>query len=474
MSAFRQLGPLWRKAPLGRDAHIPNLAGLGAPSRAGATGKSKKAGGSVLRGGAQVHEHYLRNGMQVLMLERHSDPVVAALMFYRVGSRDESDRESGISHFLEHMMFKGSKRFGKGEVDRLTAELGGHNNAFTSNDHTAYWFELAADRWEMALEIEADRMCNLKLHPLEFEAEKAVVLDELSMGEDDPWRVLARRVQALIFKRHAYRNPIIGYADTLRNMTADDMHRFYRKWYRPQNATLVLSGDFQPGAALKKVRKHFGSIEGGPPVPRSARFADLLEEPCGEARINMRWDDPATRICMAWPSGPVCSDDDYTLDVVSTILTSGRLARLQRKLVLDGGLASMISASNDTRVDAGLFWFFAECAHGVDVGLVEAAIDQELQRLIEEPVSKAELNRARSMLTASEAYDSETVSDLAEEVGGYAVDSDWRMALDGGARHAKVTAAKIRECVARLLNPERRVVGISKPATDPNRLERSR
>ena len=172
------------------------------------------------------------------------------MLWYRVGARNETEREAGVSHFLEHMMFKGSARFGKGEVDRLTTTLGGSNNAFTTADHTAYWFEFASDRWERALEIEADRMRGLLLDPSEFAAEKAVVLEELAMGEDDPWRNLSQQVQMSLFPRHPYRRPVIGFADTLRALEVERMRDYYRRFYHPANAILVVCGDIDPEAAF--------------------------------------------------------------------------------------------------------------------------------------------------------------------------------------------------------------------------------
>ena len=140
--------------------------------------------------GARLHEHRLRNGLRVLLVERHADPVVTSLLWYDAGARDEAPHEAGVAHFLEHMMFKGTRRHGKGQVDAITTQLGGSNNAFTSYDHTAYWFELSSDRWETALELEADRMRGLRLDEAEFRSEKAVVLEELAMGLDEPWRRL--------------------------------------------------------------------------------------------------------------------------------------------------------------------------------------------------------------------------------------------------------------------------------------------
>ena len=413
----------------------------------------------VLKAGAEVGEHRLGNGMRVLVAERHSDPVVAVLLLYRVGSRNEREHEAGMSHFLEHMMFKGSRRFGKGEVDRLTTELGGQNNAFTGYDHTAYWFELASDRWEAALEIEADRMGHLVIDPAEFDSERAVVLEEWAMGEDDPWRVLARRVEAALFQRHPYARPIIGTPESLRAMRPADMRAFHERFYHPGNATLVVCGDVAPRRALAAVRERFEALAPGMPFEAADCFRPALEEPGGETRLSMTWQDPGKRLIVAWPTDRVGSEADYAMDLALTVLSSGRLSRLQRRLVLEEGLATSVSAMNDSRVEAGAFWLYVECAQETVPAELERVVDEELARLARERVGKAELERALSLIRSSEAFDGESVSDVAEELGEYAVDADWRMAFDQGARHAKVTPAALRAAVARYLVPARRVVG---------------
>ena len=218
-----------------------------------------------------------------------------------------------------------------------------------------------------------------------------------------------------------------------------------------------------PRAALETIRRHFGDIPAGA-CPQPLRAARALEEPSGETRQSMRWDDPARRLCMVWPTSPVCSDDDYTLDLIATILSAGSLSRLQRRLVLDTGLASNVSVSNEAWVETGSFWILAECTQGGDPAELERSIDAELEALAAKRVTAAELGRARSILRASEAYDSETVSDLSEELGEYAVDADWRLAFDGGQRHREVTAAQVSECARRLLRPDRRVLGWCLPS----------
>jgi len=413
----------------------------------------------VLKAGAQVREHRLKNGMRVLLAERHSDPVVASVFLYPAGARTESEREAGLSHFLEHMMFKGTRRFGKGEIDRRTTELGGSNNAFTGHDHTAYWFELASDRWESALELEADRMQNLLIDPAEFDAERAVVLEELAMGEDDPWRSLVRRVEEVLFPHHPYGRPIIGYPETLLGLRPADMRDYYQRFYHPGNAVLVVCGDIRPAAALAAVRKRFERLPAGRPLAEADCFRRKLEEPAGEKRVVTTWDDPGRRLVVVWPTTRVGTGDDDALDLLMTVLASGRMSRLWRRLVLEEGLATSLSASNDSRVEAGALWLFAECAQDVEPARLEAAIHEEIARLATERVRKDELARARALLLAGEAFEGETVTDVAEALGEWAVDDDWRRAFDGCERHLALGPAELQAVAARYLKPERRVVG---------------
>ncbi len=413
------------------------------------------------KSGASIVEKKLANGLTVLVGERHFDPVVAVMLWYRCGARDESEREAGVAHFLEHMMFKGSRSFGKGEVDLATTRLGGSNNAFTSADHTAYWFELASDRWEKALEIEADRMRGLLLDPAEFEAEKAVVLEELSMGEDDPWRVLVQQVQMALFGRHAYHRPVIGYVDTLKALTVDDMRAWYERHYHPANATLVVCGDTTVEAALAAAEKHFGAIPAG--LAKQVGWSAPAPAPRGEQRLSMEWDDDGKRVCIGWPTTKVGEADDYALDVLATALSSGRNSRLHRLLVLEAGLATSVSTHNDTRVDGGAFWLYAQCAHGVEPQVLERALLDEVQRVRALLLDPAELVRAKQIIEAGEAHDSETVSDLAEELGEYAVDAHWTLAVQAVERIKAVDASAVREAARRYLGDERRVVGWSLP-----------
>jgi zinc protease len=321
-----------------------------------------------------------------------------------------------------------------------------------------------------ALELEADRMRGLTLDPAEFEAEKAVVLEELAMGLDDPWRRLSQRMHESLFARHPYRRPVIGYVDTLQRMQPADMRAYYERFYHPGNATIVICGDIRKRPTLAKIRAHFGQIAAGPPAAQVDCFRPALDEPLGEQRFVTYWDDSATRIMMAWPTVPVGVPEDDCLDVISTVLSGGRLARLHRRLVLEAGLATSIATNNATMVEGGAFWLYAECVQGVEAHVLEAAIDVELERLARELVPAAELTRAKRTLAATEAYEGETVTDLAENIGEYAIDADWHLALDGRERIARVRATDVRKNVARFLTRPRRVVGWSLPEQERERV----
>jgi zinc protease len=428
-----------------------------------------KVQSALEKAGVKIAEHRLANGMQVLLLERHLDPVVSVMLWYRVGARNETEKEAGVSHFLEHMMFKGASRFGKGMVDRVTTTLGGTNNAFTSADHTAYWFEFASDRWEAALEIEADRMQQLLLDQAEFEAEKQVVLEELSQGEDDPWRVLSQEVQAAVFPRHPYQRPVIGFTETLKALSVDEMRAYYRRFYHPGNAILVISGDFEAARALELAQRHFGQIPAGMDYAQADAFRTRPQAPRGEQRLTIRWDDEARRLCIAWPGAAVGTDEDCLLDLVSTVLSGGRLSRLYRRLVIEEQLATSISTHNDARVEGGSFWIFAECAQGKDPARLEQVLFEEIEQLAKDGPDAKELARAKRIIAAGEAHDAETVSDLAEDIGEFAIDGDWRIALTTLERIQSAKAPAVAALTRKLLGPEHRVVGwcLPKKETKP-------
>src|SRR5437868_12863914 len=200
-----------------------------------------------------VRRTVLDNGLVVLTKEVHTSPIVTSMIWYRVGSRNEELGQTGKSHFLEHMLFKGTDRFKKGQIDLITLKNGGGNNAFTSHDFTAYYFNFASDRWDIALEIEADRMVSCSFDPEEFEAEKKVVIEELKTGLDSPWGLLMQEPDAAAYKNHPYRNPIVGWLQDVESASAAEQQSYYRRYYHPNNAVLVLVGDCATARVVEDV-----------------------------------------------------------------------------------------------------------------------------------------------------------------------------------------------------------------------------
>jgi zinc protease len=357
----------------------------------------------------------LENGFKALLVERGPLPVVASLLWYRVGARDERTAETGVSHFLEHMMFKGTEKFAKGQIDLQTSKMGGSNNAFTDNDSTAYYFALAADRWETALEIEASRMRECLLDPHEFASEKNVVLEELAMGEDDPWRPLYQTTESLLYQVHPYHHPVIGYRQDLERLSAAQMRDYYRRNYGPNRAFLVIVGNIDRARTAARIKELFG------PLPRVEERAEPLAEPApsGERRAILRTPHSVTRICIGFPTCRMGERDDYALDVLAHDLGNSKNSRLYRRLVLKEELVTDVSVMNETRQDPGALFVLCELRDGVSPTKVEAAIREEIEAQIRDGVAKKDLARIRTQIRASFLFQDESVLDLAMKLARF-------------------------------------------------------
>lgn len=362
-----------------------------------------------------VHEVNLDNGFKALLVERKNLPVVGTMLWYQVGARDERSGETGLSHFLEHMMFKGTDRYAKGQIDLITSKLGGSNNAFTDNDVTAYHFALAADRWHQALEIEASRMCGCLLDPQEFVSEKSVVLEELAMGEDEPMRVLFHTAEALSYQVHPYHHPVIGWKEDLERLTIDGMRAYYARHYGPNRALLVAVGDLDAKEAEARIRELFTPI-----APAQPREQALQEPPQkGERRAVVRYPGEVARILIAARTCRMGEPDDFVLDVMANVLGGGKTSRLYRRLVQKDRLATGVSVSNETRQDPGMLWIAVEIVEGKDPAKAEAAVRDEVRRLMDAGPTAEELKRTRTQLRSAFLFDEETVLDLALKIGRF-------------------------------------------------------
>ena len=350
----------------------------------------------------------LDNGLRVLLLEDHRSPIVSFQVWYRVGSRDEQRGATGIAHFLEHMMFKGTPTRGPKQFARLVEENGGQDNAFTSQDVTSYFVDIAADKLDLVIELEADRMQNLLLDPKEIASEREVVIEERrTRTEDDPGGFLGEEVNSIAFKAHPYGYPIIGWMEDIKRITPAEIRAFYKTYYVPNNALVVAVGAFEAPAVLGKIRRSFGRIpRGKTPPPMLA-----VEPPQnGERRVTVRKEAELPIVYLGWHVPNQRSNDAPALEVLSTILSGGRASRLYRDLVYQRQLA--LEAGGDYSyfsIDPNLFWFWATPMPGQMSETLETELSKHMERLKTEPVTDEELARAKNQIESAFVFQDDSV-----------------------------------------------------------------
>ncbi|MBL9080146.1 MAG: insulinase family protein [Planctomycetes bacterium] len=404
----------------------------------------------------------LDNGFRALLVERGPLPVVASLLWYRIGARDEHSGETGVSHFLEHMMFKGTPQFPKGHIDLQTSKMGGSNNAFTDNDSTAYYFTMAADRWETALEIEASRMRGCLLDPHEFASEKNVVLEELAMGEDDPWRPLYQATESLLFQVHPYHHPVIGYKQDLERLTVQRMRAYYERHYGPNRAFLVVVGAIDKARTAARIRELFG------PIPRAGDREEPLREPTplGERRAVLRTPHSVTRLAFGFQTCRMGERDDYALDVLAHDLGNSKNSRLYRRLVLKEELVTDVSVINETRQEPGALFVMCELRPGADAARVEKLVREEIARQAEEGVAKKDFERIQAQIRASFLFQDEAVLDLAMKLARFEASTPdgYRTLATVLPTYDSLTQRELRDVAARYLDFGRAAVVWAVPA----------
>jgi len=410
----------------------------------------------------RVSETVLPNGLKVLLLENHKAPVITFQVWYRVGSRNEAWEKTGLSHLLEHMMFKGTKRFGPEQFSRIIQENGGNDNAFTSADYTAYFENLSADRVGVAVEMEADRMANLLLREEDFGTERLVVMEERRMRtEDDPQAVLQEQLQATAFQQQPYHWPVIGWMEDIRRLTLKDLQEYYRTYYNPLNAFLVVVGDFKKEALLPEIEKAFGAIPKGVP-PAQEKGIDPPQ--LGERRIVVKKEAQLPFLLMGYHVPNLREPDSYVLEVIATLLSNGKSSRFYRDLVREGELVLNAEAEHALLSrDSGLFLISAEPLPGKEVVQVEKALEQELDRLRREPVPAPELEKVKNLIAASFLTAQDSLFFQAMLLAQFEIASSWRAIDDYLPAIQKVTPEDIQRVANQHLIPDRRTVGVLTP-----------
>ncbi len=413
----------------------------------------------------------LRNGLVVRLKEVHTASLVSSWIWYRVGSRDERPGITGVSHWVEHMQFKGTPRFPAGVLDRAISRDGGFWNAFTWIDWTAYFETMPADRIGLALELEADRMVNSLFDPPEVESERTVIISERQGHENEPTFLLAEEVQAAAFRVHSYHHEVIGDMVDLQSMSREDLYGHYRRHYVPSNAVLVLVGDFRTRTMLRRVRETFGEIPRQPPPERPSRPEPPLR---GERRVEVQGpgETPYLEVAYRAPAGD--DPDFFPMAVLDSVLSgasslnlfgggiSNKTSRLYQALVARG-LAASVRGDLSATLDPYLYtlWVTVRPDRTPEVAL--KAFDQQIERMLEAPMDGGELAKAVKQARALFAYSSESITNQAYWIGYTEMFADCGWFESYLERVASVTPEDVLRVARKYMLPSNRVVGIYRP-----------
>jgi zinc protease len=414
-----------------------------------------------------VHEYSLKNGMTVLVKPDRRAPVVVAQVWYKVGSADEHLGITGISHVLEHMMFKGTERHPGGEFSRIIAQNGGEENAFTSTDYTAYYELLEKSRLNIALELEADRMQNLVLDKKAFLKEREVVKEERRLRtEDDPGALTYEQLNATAFTQSPYHHPIIGWMSDLDNLTLDELRAWYKTWYVPNNATLVVAGDVEPVAVHELAKRYFGKLK---PQPLPDRKPHPEAPQRGERRAVVKAPAELPYVIMGYKAPSLLLSEHgwepYALAVTAGVLSAGNSSRLSQRLVREQQVAASASAGYDfyTRYE-DLFLLDATPAADHTAAEVEQALYKEIERLRSDLVRPAELERVKAQVVASEVYAKDSMETQATQLGALeTIGLGWQTARAYVERIKAVTPEQVREVARKYLIDDHKTVAVLEP-----------
>jgi len=422
----------------------------------------------------------LKNGMQVVVIPNHRVPVLSHMVWYKVGSADEEAGHTGLAHMVEHMMFKGTKTVGPEEFSRIVAANGGQDNAFTNQDYTAFYQNVAADKLELVMKLEADRMANLALKDEAFQNERQVVIEERRMRtENEPEALLQEQMRAALFLDGGYHHPVIGWHQDIDGYKLADVVAFHKRWYAPNNAILVVSGDITAERLKPLAEKYYGVI---PARPTPARARPLDPTPVAQRTLEIRDEDvhqPSwTRYYLAPSYHAGDTQDGDPLQILAEIIGGGPISRLYKSLVIDQKLAASVSAEYDPdSLGQTIFAVSTTPQPGVTMEALQAAMAAQLKDIAEHGVTDEELARAKNKLRAETVYARDSYHTGAMVFGQVLTTGGTIAEVESWPQKiAAVTREQIGEAAKRLLRDERSVTGLLLPAkpgeatvvSDPN------
>jgi zinc protease len=414
-----------------------------------------------------VNESILSNGLKILHVHNPVSPTASMQLYYRVGSRNERPGITGISHVFEHLMFKGTERFPEGVFDRVVQEQGMTYNAFTTSDFTCYLESMAADRLDVAMELEADRMQGLAITEESFRSEMAVIREERRQTvEDPPAGLLIEAVQAAVFMAHPYHWPVIGWMTDLESLGLDDVLRYYRDHYRPNNAVLVVVGDVTAERVLASAERYFGRVPRGPEL---APLSVVEPEQRGERTVSIHKEVQLPMLVLAYRAPQSSRRDAKVLNAIEFLLLHGRSSRLYQRLVYQEQLVVGLGGGVHLRVDPSVFDLRFSARPGVTVDHLRDRVYQLLDELRREPVSDEELHKTLNAVEADYVFSQESNAELAQNLGEDECRTSWRDYLTWLEEHRTLTAEEIQLVAEQTFSERGRTVGYLIPEANGSR-----
>jgi zinc protease len=419
-------------------------------------------------GQANTHEFQLSNGLKLIVREDHRAPTVAHMVWYRAGSMDEVNGKTGVAHVLEHMMFKGTDKVKSGEFSRLVAAVGGRENAFTSRDYTAYFQQVEKSKLDEVMKLEADRMSNLNFDDAEFLKEIQVVMEERRLRtEDNPSSLLNESLMATTYMSSPYRHPVVGWMNDLVNMKATDARDWYRSWYKPNNATVVIAGDVDPKAILRTVEKYYGVAservlpERKPQIepPQKGIKRVQVKAPADSAQLAMAWKVPKLQV------GKLEDDEPYALELLAAVLDGYDNARLNRTLVKQERVVNDVGVGYDM-ISRGpeLFLISTSMAKGKTVEQAESSIRKALKEIVDKGILESELKRIKVRILSDQIYKRDSIFGQAMEIGSTEMAGfSWRDIDVMLERMQAITPAQVQAVAKKYLVDEGLTVAVLDP-----------
>ncbi|MBI5662558.1 MULTISPECIES: pitrilysin family protein [Ignavibacterium] len=406
-----------------------------------------------------VKSFTLKNGMKFFVLEDKSIPNANMYLFFKVGSRNEYIGITGISHFFEHMMFNGAKKYGPKEFDRVMEANGGSNNAYTTENITVYTDWFPKQSLEIIFDLESDRIANLNFDPKMIESERGVILSERSTGlENNPLEQLWQELQATAFVAHPYMWPVIGWESDIKNWTKEDLENYFHTYYAPNNCIAVISGDVNLNEVKQLAEKYFEPIPSG---PRPREIHTVEPEQTGERRLFVKREVPSPYLMMAFHVPQTGSDEYYAIELLNSILSEGASSRLYQSIVEQKQLAIEVGTYYPNAFDPTLFYFYGICNDGVKASQLENAILEEIDKVISKGVSDAELQKVKNQKLMQFYRTTETINGMSNTIGTYELFfGDYKKLFTAPEDYKKVTVSDIQNIAAKYFTKQNRTIGI--------------